>query len=95
MIKVNEKYVIQADSNCYSLSILKTSKSGKQYPQALSYHTTMSEAFESLVRREQRALVESNDMDLKEAVKEFKRIQDELCGTLKVISDKETTKCQK
>lgn len=95
MVKINEKYVIEADSNCYSVSILKTSKKGKQYPQPISYHTTMSEAFESIVRREQRALVESNDMDIKEAVKEFKSIQDELCEILKVISEKETTKCQK
>ena len=90
MIRIDDKYAIQADSNCYSVSRIMKNKNGKEYIQPLTYHSTLSEAFESIIRREQREMVESTDLSLNQAIKEFKRIQDELCEILKGISEKES-----
>lgn len=91
MIRVNDKYVIQSDKVCYTvLRARVSSETGNEYVQPLSYHATLSEAFKSIVQREQRELVESTDMDLNQAIKEFECIQNEFCDILKGINEKES-----
>lgn len=84
MIRLNDKYAIKADENCYSLHEIriaendtKTNKKGDEYTVSLEcFSCSVSYLLKSLAKRLQRDAVAQTDMTLAEAAKAFREIED-------------------
>lgn len=87
MIKVNALYGITSDKHGYQVIELpiRQDKNGKDIYSYISYHGSVEEALTSIVKQMQRNFVAQNDINITEAIKEFKHISNDLMGKLKII----------
>ena len=90
MIKLKDGWQIDADGRCYILQQEVTSKDGKVYLTNQTYPSTLARAIECVMNREQMDVISSNDLTLKEALVEFKKINNELKALLEEIKKEET-----
>ena len=80
MIKINEKYYIDADSNCYALKekAIVTTKEGeeKEGYKDLGYYATIDGCCYGLIKRETRKFIsESEEASLKELIEKVEQIE--------------------
>ena len=79
MIQVTKKWFIDSDGIQYILfkKVNYTGKNGseKERQAEKSYHPTVSSALECLIRKMQKKKVAKNDMDLKQTIEEFNKLE--------------------
>lgn len=86
MIKVDNDYYIQADTYCYQ--VLKKGgkdKNGKDLYRVLSYPSSLSKSIEYIMKYKQREFVNDNNVELKEVLDQFEKINKEMYKKLKEI----------
>lgn len=90
MIKVDEEFYIDADN--MSWQVLKRAfneKKNEYYFQNVCYPSSLKGCIEWIMRIKQRNAVEEKDMDLKQALIEMQKINDEMNDILNEIGEKE------
>lgn len=91
MIKLYDRWVIDADSNCYILGKLKKSKN--KYGEMIetiespTYHATIEQALNALMRKQQRDHVKNNMLTLGETLREFESIHKTLAEKLSEVEN--------
>lgn len=83
MIKINERYYIDADTNCYALKEKrqiqdKTSKNFGEYVyKDLGYYVTIEQAINGFIKKSLREYVEKEEeKSIADLKKEIKKLQD-------------------
>ena len=93
MIKLKNGWCIDSDGRCYILqqevTVLKGEHKGEKYIANQTYHSTLTAALEKLMHRGQMDIISNNDLTLKEAVKEFEKLNDEFKWLLIDVHEKE------
>lgn len=89
MIKLKDGWQIDADGRCYILQQEVVSKDGKAYLTNQTYPSTLARAIECVMNREQMDVISSNDLTLKEALLEFKKLNDEFADLLEEVRREE------
>lgn len=85
VLKENELY-IDSDENQYIVRKYDyTNKEGERVYKAITYHQTLKQCIQSLIRHNQYDIVSEKDMTLKEALNEFERINNELINLLNQV----------
>lgn len=94
MIKVTDKLFIDADSYCYMVKkyLGDSKKDGTPQYAALTYHSHLHEALESILNLEERQSVSVNNMDLTETLEMFKKLKTEILGVLEGVRNVEVIK---
>lgn len=94
MIKVTEKLFIDGDEYQYIVKkyLGDSKKDGTPMYAALTYHTNLEDALESILNRQQRLVVSQNDMDLTETLEKFKSLKNEILGVLEDVRKVEVIK---
>lgn len=78
MLKITEKYYIDANTNCYTLkekAIVQEQESknyGKEIFKDLGYYTSIESCLKGILKASTRELIASNDVDIKELLKFLK-----------------------
>lgn len=78
MLKITEKYYIDANTNCYTLkekAIVQEQESknyGKEIFKDLGYYTSIESCLKGILKVSTRELIASNDVDIKELLKFLK-----------------------
>ena len=86
MIKVDNDYYIQADTYCYIVMKYQgKSKKGEDVYKTLSYPSSLKSAIEYIMKYKQRAFINDNNVELKEALDQFEKINKEMYKKLKEI----------
>lgn len=90
MIKINDKYYIDADSKNYTLKekTTVTSKDGTESEgfKELGYYTTLESLFNGILKTELREfIVSSNNASIEELLKKLKELERFLKETLKEV----------
>ena len=93
MIKVKGNYYIDADTYCYMVRKF-TGYDKENEPQytTLTYHSSLNEALESILKRLERSLVSENDMTLSDALEKFKELKNEFIELLDIVRENESVK---
>lgn len=79
MIKIDDKFFIDADSNCYTLkekSIIQDKKSksyGEEVLRDKGYYVTLEGVLNGYLKAQTREFVQNNEADIKELIKEIKK----------------------
>lgn len=89
MIKINDKYYIFANSNCYSVCKKKIDKNGKNFFSAISYHIKLEDAISFLIQLEEREFVHTHNITLEEAVDNLKKLKNKYIDILSEIRKNE------
>ncbi len=90
MIKITNNLFIDSDSYCYMVKkFLGYDKNNEPKYDTLTYHSRLHEALESILNRQQRALVNENDMTLTETLEKFKTLRNEILCVLEGVREKE------
>lgn len=90
MIKLNNGWFIDSDGKCYILQQQGApDKNGEPTWKNQTYHSTLTAALEKLMHRDQMDIISNNDLTLKEAVKEFEKLNDEFKWLLIDVHEKE------
>ena len=93
MIKVDEDYYIGADTYCYAvMKKCGKDKNGNDTFRVLSYPSSLTSAIEYIMKYKQRQCVNENNIDLQEALKSFKKINEKMYMRLKEIEKLEELK---
>lgn len=79
MIKIDEDFCIISNKGSYVVYGYYSKDKSKP----LIYHSTLKEALTALIEEKQHKLVAENDLTLREAINEFKRIEKEIEQSLK------------
>lgn len=87
MIKINKKWYIDADKNEYILVKkykAKNQKTGEEYiaDKQISFHPTVSSALNNFIRLHHRKIVAEQELSLKEAIDQFKEIEQFILNTV-------------
>lgn len=78
MLKITEKYYIDANTNCYTLkekAIVQEQESknyGKEIFKDLGYYTSIESCLKGILKASTREFIASNDVDIKELLKFLK-----------------------
>ena len=78
MLKITEKYYIDANTNCYTLkekAIVQEQESknyGKEIFKDLGYYTSIESCLKGILKTSTREFIASNDIDIKELLKFLK-----------------------
>lgn len=78
MIKVTDRFYINANSNCYTLQEktkvqdVKSENYGKEIFKDLGYYTTLENCLKGILKTTTREFIASNDVDIKELLKFLK-----------------------
>lgn len=84
MIKVDNDYYIQADPDRYIVMKYQgKSKKGEDAYKTLSYHSSLKNAIEYIIKYKQREFINDNNVDLKEALDQFEKINKEMYKKIK------------
>lgn len=80
MIKIDERYYITADPNCYILQEKKIKEigedKGSEYYENIGYYVSIDSALKGLLKKEIRKYLAKSDVcSLEKAIKEFQRIE--------------------
>lgn len=78
MIKIDEKYYIDADTKSYTLKekMEKVDEEGKIWFKDLGYYTTLGDLTIGLIRKETRRYIkESNDGNLEDLIKKIEELE--------------------
>lgn len=79
MIKIDDKFFIDADSNCYTLkekSIIQDKKSknyGEEVFRDRGYYVTLEGVLNGYLKAQTREFVQNNETDIKELIKEINK----------------------
>ena len=80
MIKVSDRWIVDADTMCYILKEIKTHKKGKKAGETAEvikgYFSSIPEALKRIYDTEVQEKVASTDMDLKSAIAEMHSIRE-------------------
>lgn len=93
MIKVTKDLYIDADVYGYQVKKF-TGYDKENNPQyaSLTYHSSVVEALDAILKRLQRLSVSENDMTLMEALDKFKVLRNEVMGVLDKVNECEKVK---
>jgi hypothetical protein len=81
MIRIGDRYMIDADEHCFTVSDImvrgeNTKKPGEEYLRPISYHGTLTEALQSISRRMQRQIVsEKEQITLADAIRRMRDVE--------------------
>ena len=89
MIKLKNGWQIDSDGKSYIVQQEVTSKEGNKYITNQSYPSSLTRAIQIVMNREQMDVIASNDLTLKEAVQEFKKMHAEFEALLKEVEGSE------
>ncbi len=87
MIKIDDTYSITADSHNYILQEKKISQNeegkNEEYLTNIGYYTTIDNALKGLLKKEMRKYLSKDTIQtLKDAVKEFKKIEEKITDSV-------------
>lgn len=89
MIRLKDGWQIDTDGKCYILQQEVISKDGKTYLTNQTYPSTLARAIECVMNREQMDIISKNDLTLKEALIEFKKLHDKFATLLEEVRREE------
>jgi hypothetical protein len=94
MINLFDNYVIDADEYGYSLAQIRENKKPdakqKTFKRALSYHKTVADALQAFYSVLCRKSVQSEDMDIQQAIEKFTLLEARVADMLSTIKGVET-----
>ena len=88
MIELGNNYFIDTDDYQYIVKKwIAFDKNGDDCYKILSYHQTLTQALESVMRKYQRKIVSESTMTLKDTIDEFQKINDDMMRILQVTKE--------
>lgn len=92
MIKLDDEYGISVDkgSRCYQVGRIGIDKeTGEEVVRGEWYYVTLAQALEGYMRKTQRTYIKENNVSLKQAIAELKKMREDFEKMLRSITEEE------
>lgn len=84
MIKVMNRYIVNASSDCFTvMELITNEETGKQYEKKKTYHDTLEQCFMNIYKRETRRELDSNAWEAEAYLIRVQAIQNDLSALFK------------